>query len=64
MGSRNLQNLLTDREQVAAEIEAIVEEVSKSWGVKIESLLLKVRSTVGLLRPPADSPAPVGHPFQ
>lgn len=35
VGSRNLQNLLTDRETVAAEIEAIVEGVSASWGVKV-----------------------------
>ncbi|ORY90654.1 hypothetical protein BCR35DRAFT_349604 [Leucosporidium creatinivorum] len=41
VGSRNLQNLLTDREAVAAEVEQIVEEVSGTWGVKVESLLLK-----------------------
>jgi regulator of protease activity HflC (stomatin/prohibitin superfamily) len=41
VGSRNLQSVLTDREAVAAEIETIVEGVSETWGVSIESILIK-----------------------
>lgn len=35
------QSLLTDREAVAAEIEAIVEDVAARWGISIESILIK-----------------------
>jgi regulator of protease activity HflC (stomatin/prohibitin superfamily) len=41
VGARNLQNLLVDREAVASEIEQIVEKVSESWGVSVESILIK-----------------------
>lgn len=41
VGSRTLQSLLTDREAVAAEIEAIVEDVAARWGISIESILIK-----------------------
>lgn len=44
VGGRTLQNLLEERETVAAEIEQIVEAVSERWGVAIESLLIKGRS--------------------
>ncbi|PWN49837.1 hypothetical protein IE53DRAFT_387927 [Violaceomyces palustris] len=41
VGSRNLQSLISDREQVAAEIEEIVESVAEKWGVQVESILIK-----------------------
>ncbi|GAA5826124.1 hypothetical protein JCM10212_004841 [Sporobolomyces blumeae] len=40
-GTRNLQNLLTDREGVAAEIAQIVEASAEKWGVSVESILIK-----------------------
>ncbi|KAL9935890.1 hypothetical protein V8E36_005467 [Tilletia maclaganii] len=41
IGSRSLQSILTDREAVAQQIATLVEKVSESWGVTVESLLLK-----------------------
>ncbi|KAN0063905.1 hypothetical protein ACQY0O_003511 [Thecaphora frezii] len=41
VGSRTLQSIISDREQVAAEIEEIVENVADKWGVKVESILIK-----------------------
>jgi regulator of protease activity HflC (stomatin/prohibitin superfamily) len=41
VGSRLLQNLITDREEVAHEIEEILEQVSAAWGIAVESLLIK-----------------------
>ncbi|KAK0520354.1 hypothetical protein OC834_000257 [Tilletia horrida] len=41
IGSRSLQSILTDREAVAQQIAQLVENVSESWGVTVESLLLK-----------------------
>ncbi|GAA5924481.1 slipin family protein [Sporobolomyces koalae] len=40
-GNRNLQNLLTEREAVASEIEQIVEQSAESWGVRCEAILIK-----------------------
>lgn len=40
-GNRVLQSILTEREAVAAEIEQQVETVSETWGVRIESILIK-----------------------
>ncbi|SPO41577.1 related to stomatin [Pseudozyma flocculosa] len=41
VGSRTLQSVISDREQVAAEIEEIVEGVAEKWGVQVESILIK-----------------------
>lgn len=41
VGSRTLQSVISDREQVAAEIEEIVESVADKWGVQVESILIK-----------------------
>ena len=41
VGARVLQNVLTDREGLAAEIQEIVEGPAEKWGVNIESILLK-----------------------
>jgi len=41
VGARVLQNILTEREAVAIEIEQIVEAVSAKWGVSVESILIK-----------------------
>ncbi|KAK0544904.1 hypothetical protein OC846_005390 [Tilletia horrida] len=41
IGSRTLQSILTDREAVAQQVAQLVESVSESWGVTVESLLLK-----------------------
>lgn len=41
IGTRTLQNLLTERETIAAEIEEILEQVSRQWGVQVEAVLIK-----------------------
>lgn len=41
IGTRTLQNVLTERETIAAEIEEILEKVSRAWGVQIEAILIK-----------------------
>ena len=41
VGSRDLQDLIVNREGIAAEIEQIISGIAKSWGVKIESIMIK-----------------------
>ena len=42
VGSRNLQSVIADRENVALQVEEIVENVAERWGVTVESILIKV----------------------
>lgn len=41
VGGRILQSLVTDREQVALEVQEIVGDIAEKWGVQIESILIK-----------------------
>jgi len=41
VGSRVLQDLIERREEVAASIREIIDEVVESWGVKVESILVR-----------------------
>lgn len=41
VGGRVLQDTIENRETIAAEIEEIVAEPSKVWGIKVESILIK-----------------------
>lgn len=41
MGSRTLQSVISDRTEVARQVEEIVEGVAEKWGVSIESILIK-----------------------
>lgn len=41
IGARSLQDTITQREEVAREIEEILESVAEVWGVQVESILIK-----------------------
>ncbi|ODV87306.1 hypothetical protein CANARDRAFT_174375 [[Candida] arabinofermentans NRRL YB-2248] len=41
IGSRNLQDVIERREEIASSIEEVISDTASSWGVKIESLLIK-----------------------
>jgi regulator of protease activity HflC (stomatin/prohibitin superfamily) len=41
IGAHDLQNIIENREALAAEIRNIIEEASRSWGVVVEAILLK-----------------------
>ncbi|SPO47695.1 related to stomatin [Moesziomyces antarcticus] len=41
VGGRTLQSLVTDREQVALEVQEIVGDIADRWGVQVESILIK-----------------------
>lgn len=41
VGGRVLQSLVTEREQVALEVQEIVGDVAERWGVQVESILIK-----------------------
>lgn len=41
VGSRTLQSVISDRTEVARQVEEIVEGVAEKWGVQIESILIK-----------------------
>ncbi len=41
IGGRVLQSLVTDREQVALEVQEIVGDIAEKWGVQVESILIK-----------------------
>lgn len=41
VGGRTLQSLISDREQVALEVQEIVGDVAERWGVQVESILIK-----------------------
>lgn len=41
VGSRVLQDLIERREEVAASIQEIIDEVATTWGVKVESILIR-----------------------
>ncbi|KAG7847000.1 hypothetical protein KL941_002793 [Ogataea angusta] len=41
LGARNLQDAIERREEIAQSIEEIIAEPAASWGVKVESLLIK-----------------------
>ncbi|KAJ1566817.1 hypothetical protein HK405_008290 [Cladochytrium tenue] len=40
-GGRTLQDCIENRETIAHEIQSIIEEPARAWGVKIESILIK-----------------------
>jgi erythrocyte band 7 integral membrane protein len=41
VGARVLQEIVERREEVAASIQEIIDETASSWGVKVESILIK-----------------------
>jgi erythrocyte band 7 integral membrane protein len=41
LGARTLQDCIENRSTLAHEIEHIIEEPARQWGVKIESILIK-----------------------
>lgn len=41
VGSKTLQEIIERREEVAENIQEIIDEVSGSWGLKVESILIK-----------------------
>lgn len=41
VGSRPLQDMIEKREEVAASIQAIIDERVTDWGIKVESILIK-----------------------
>lgn len=41
VGSRTLQDIIERREEVAVAIQEIIDDVSSSWGIKVESILIK-----------------------
>ncbi|TPX53725.1 hypothetical protein PhCBS80983_g06206 [Powellomyces hirtus] len=41
VGSRTIQEVVEQREQIAHEIQSIVEGPASTWGVKVESILIK-----------------------
>lgn len=41
VGGRTLQSLVSDREQVALEVQEIVGDIAEKWGVQVESILIK-----------------------
>jgi erythrocyte band 7 integral membrane protein len=41
LGARVLQDVIERREEVAQSIEEIIAEVATTWGVKVESILIK-----------------------
>jgi hypothetical protein len=41
LGARVLQDVIERREEVAQSIEEIIAEVAKTWGAKVESILIK-----------------------
>lgn len=41
IGARTLQDIIERREEVAVSIQEIIDETATSWGVKVESILIK-----------------------
>lgn len=41
IGARTLQDIIERREEVATSIQEIIEDTATSWGVKVESILIK-----------------------
>ena len=41
LGARVLQDVIERREEIASNIEEIIAEVAMTWGVKVESILIK-----------------------
>lgn len=41
IGARTLQDIIERREEVAGSIQEIIEETAATWGVKVESILIK-----------------------
>jgi len=41
LGARLLQDVIERREEIASNIEEIIGEVAMTWGVKVESILIK-----------------------
>lgn len=41
VGAKSLQDIIERREEVAASIQEIIDETAMSWGVKVESILIK-----------------------
>lgn len=41
VGARNLQEIIERREEIASSIQEIIDETASTWGVKVESILIK-----------------------
>ena len=41
MGSRTVQDCIEHRESLVEEIQSIISPIAESWGIKVESILLK-----------------------
>lgn len=41
MGNRTLQDTIEHRDAVATEIRNVIDSVAESWGVRVESILIK-----------------------
>lgn len=41
VGARSLQEIIERREEIAQSIQEVIDEVASSWGVKVESILIK-----------------------
>lgn len=41
LGNRTLQDTVEHRETIAQEIRDVIDSVAESWGVKVESILIK-----------------------
>ena len=41
LGSRTLQESIENRDSIAHEIERIISEPAKEWGIRVESILIK-----------------------
>ena len=51
LGTRNLSEILSDREQIATSMQNILDEATESWGIKVERVEIKdVRLPVQLQR--------------
>jgi len=43
LGTKSLQDILTDRQQIADQMEVILDEGTVAWGIKVERVEMYVK---------------------
>ncbi|XP_015680175.1 erythrocyte band 7 integral membrane protein [Protobothrops mucrosquamatus] len=60
LGAQTLSHLISDREKIAKEIQALLDNITRDWGVKVEHVEIKnVKTQVNIVSPRSVTPQPL-----
>ncbi|XP_039183034.1 stomatin-like isoform X2 [Crotalus tigris] len=60
LGAQTLSHLISDREKIAKEIQVLLDNITRDWGVKVEHVEIKnVKTQVNVVSPRSVTPQPL-----